>query len=405
MNTRFLKPTAGVVLVAAAVAVAASHGSWRSASSRTPANGPVAPVAAAATQADPAPAAPVQAEPLRIYDQWRTYTTRDGLPSDKIFAVRVDGDRVWVGTDAGLAYLEDGRWHALGARDGLANDDVISLDVNPTTHDVWIGTFGGLSRWSAGRFETFTQLNSGLANDFVYGVATRGDEVWVATAAGASRYNTRTGEWSIFDDTNTPLHEPWTYGVDINDGMVYIAAWGGGAVEYNLATGHWHDYRDPDGEFEYDLYPDDGLVHDIATAVSYRNRILWVSTYMGLSRYDGARWKGYFDHDSGLISNFINFVRANGSVVWVCTDLGLNQFDGTTWVTYQRDTLAVGGNILIGTGKQPSAKLRSPTTLANNYIWQVDFQGDTVWVATAQGLSRGVPRPRAVATPGGVHTW
>jgi ligand-binding sensor domain-containing protein len=396
MNTRFLKPTAGVVLVAAAVAVAASHGSWSSAS---------APVAAAAAQAGPVPAAPVQAEPLRVYDQWRTYTTHDGLPSDKIFAVRVDGDRVWVGTDSGLAYLQDGRWHTLRQKDGLANDEVISIDVNPTTRDVWVGTFGGLSRWSAGRFETFTQLNSGLANDFVYGVASRGDEVWAATAAGAARFNTRTGEWSIFDDTSAPMHEPWAYQVTINDGMVYLAVWGGGALEYNQATSKWRAYTDPDGEFEYDLYPDDGLVQDIATSVSFEQGILWVSTYMGLSRYDGARWKGYFDHDSGLISNFINFVKANGSVAWVCTDLGLNQFDGTTWVTYQRDTLATGGTVLIGTGKQPAARLRSATALASNYIWQVDFQGDTVWVATAQGLSRGVPRPRAVATPAGVHTW
>ena len=43
---------------------------------------------------------------------------------------------------------------------------------------------GGLSRYSAGRFDTFTQLNSGLPNDVVYGVAVQGDYVWVATAAG-----------------------------------------------------------------------------------------------------------------------------------------------------------------------------------------------------------------------------
>jgi hypothetical protein len=40
---------------------------------------------------------------MPVYDEWRSYTTRDGLPSDKAFAVRVDGERVWVGTDAGLA--------------------------------------------------------------------------------------------------------------------------------------------------------------------------------------------------------------------------------------------------------------------------------------------------------------
>ena len=55
------------------------------------------------------------------------------------------------------------------------------------TGDVWAATMGGLSRFSAGRFDNFTQLNSGLPNDVVYGVGVQGDFVWVATAAGASR--------------------------------------------------------------------------------------------------------------------------------------------------------------------------------------------------------------------------
>jgi hypothetical protein len=51
---------------------------------------------------------------------------------------------------------------------------------------------GGLSRISAGRIDTYTQLNSGLSNDIVYGMGVQGDYVWVATAAGASRLNTHT---------------------------------------------------------------------------------------------------------------------------------------------------------------------------------------------------------------------
>jgi len=394
MNGGFAKPALSMVLLSAAAALLVSRWSGRPAPSEATGDREVRGGASPAV-AEGVPAESARVQPaLRVYQDWRTYTKRDGLPSDKAYAVRVDGARVWVGTDAGLAYLEDGRWHTLGVRDGLAHAGVLAIDVNPTTGDVWIGTFGGLNRWSGGRLETFNQLNSGLANDFVYGVSSKGEEVWVATAAGASRLNIRTGEWSIFDDSNVSLHEPWTYGVHVNDGMVYIAAWGGGVLEYHPATGQWRDYRDPDGEMEFDLFPNDGLIHDITTGVSFENGILWVSTYFGLARYDGARWQGYFDHDSGLISNFINSVRARGPVAWVCTDLGLNAFDGTTWVTYQRDTIMGDGRILIGTGKEPTTRLRSATAIAHNYVIGVDFQGDTVWVATAGGVSRGVPRAR-----------
>ncbi len=331
-----------------------------------------------------------------VYDTWQTFTTRDGLPSDKIYTVKVGDGRVWIGTDKGAAYLEDGDWHLLTVEDGLGHSIVLSIDVNEETGDVWFGTMSGLTRWSAGRVETFDQFNSGLANDVVYGVAANGEHVWAATAAGAAYLNAYTMEWGIFSDENAPMHEPWTYGVDISDGVAYIAAWGGGVLEYDLATGEWRDHRDPDGEMEIDLFPDDGLVHDITTAVSREEEILWVGTYFGLSRYDGARWRGYFDHDSGLSSNFINFVRARGPVAWVCTDDGLNATDGTTWVTYRRTENTGGGEVLISDG-ETEARRRHTSTIAHNYVLGVDFEEDRVWVATAKGLSLGVAYREATA--------
>ena len=37
-----------------------------------------------------------------------------------------------------------------------------------------------------------------------------------------------------------------------------------------------------------------------------------------------------------------------------------------------------------------SVRRRGATAIAHNYVLGVDFQGETVWVATAQGVSRGV---------------
>ena len=195
--------------------------------------------------------------------------------------------------------------------DGLAHRAVLSLALDKQTHDVWIATMGGLSRYSAGRFDTFTQLNSGLPNDVVYGVAVQGDYVWVATAAGGGRLNTRTGQWSLYNERNTPMYEIWTYGVTAAADKVYYAVWGGGVLEYDVKTDHWKDYNDPDGETEIVLYKDQGLIHEITTSVSYVNQILWVATYFGASRYDGRNWHNFLDKDSGLPSNFLNQVKTH----------------------------------------------------------------------------------------------
>ncbi len=72
-----------------------------------------------------------------------------------------------------------------------------------------------------------------MPNDLVYNVICDGKDVWMATGGGAGHYDTFTKEWEIFTEKNAPMHEPWTYGVSAGDGKIFIAAWGGGVIEYN----------------------------------------------------------------------------------------------------------------------------------------------------------------------------
>jgi len=330
----------------------------------------------------------VELPPVPVFGKWRNFTTKDGLPSDKTYCVRIDGNRVLVGTHDGLAVYENGKWRTYTSKDGLAHNGVVSVDVSDLTGDVWIGTLGGLTRWSAGKFETFSQFNSGMPNDLVYMVICDEKDIWCATAGGAGHYDTFTKEWEIFTEKNAPMHEPWTYGVSAGDGKIFIAAWGGGVIEYNTKTKQFRDYVDPDGFMEIDLQPDDGLVHDITTATSWGDGILWVSTYFGMSRYDGKYWKGYFDHDSGLASNFINFLRAEGPVVYVCCDRGLSSTNGETWVTYKKNDNNENGVAIVTTGKEKKEIPLSPS-IANNFIIGVDGEDGVLWVATSNGVSRG----------------
>ncbi len=320
------------------------------------------------------------------YGNWKTFTTKDGLPANKIFCVRADGDRVWIGTSHGLVLYENETFKTYTTEDGLAHNGVLSIDVSELSGEIWIGTLGGLNRFSGGEFVTFNQFNSGLANDVVYTVICDGKDVWCATGGGAGQYDTYKEEWSIYTERNAPMHEPWTYSICEGDNKIFIAAWGGGVIEYQKETGTFRDYVDPDGEMEIDLFPDDGLVHDITTAVSHSNGILWVATYFGMSRYDGTHWKGYFDHDSGLASNFINFIKANGDVAFVCTDEGLSSFNGEEWITYKKNGSG-GKRVYYKDGK--SSTKSDATGIAHEYTIGVDFQGDDIWVATSYGLSRG----------------
>jgi len=356
------------------------------------------------------PASAVNRQPAGTTDslprfRFENFTTANGLPNDHVFSVLVDGPRVWAGTEDGLALYENHSWRIFTTRDGLAHRAVLSLALDKNTGDVWAGTMGGLSRISAGRIQSFTQINSGLSNDVVYGVSVEGEHVWVATAAGANCYNIRTGEWQLFNERNTPMLEIWVYGVSAAADKVYFAVWGSGLLEYDQRTGHWDKYEDPDGETELVLFKDQGLIHEIVSGVSYTNNIVWASTYFGNSRYDGRYWKNFMTKDSGLPSNFTLAVKGvDATHAWFCTDKGLAYYDGSNWAVYRPSLEDGKPEMLVRDAGGRSTTIAVATAPAHNYILGVDTAGSDIWVATAKGLSHGIHQPAPTSAQAGLNT-
>jgi ligand-binding sensor domain-containing protein len=344
------------------------------------------------------------AENPPLITRWENFTTANGMPDDKVFCVAVDGPRIWAGTEDGLVLIEGGKVkRVFKTEDGLVHRVVMSIAVDKKTGDLWIGTFGGLSQFSGGHFTNYTNLTSGLLNDIIYGVAVQENWVWVATTAGISRYDTATGEWRNWSEFNAPFHEPWSYGVAPAPeiGKVYFAVWGGGMIEYDIATDTMKPYTDPDEEMELVLFRNQGLVHIIVSNIAYNPdlKMAWGSTYFGLTGYDGRNWHNYLSKDSGLISDFINAPKARGNEVWACTDKGLSflDFKTNTWVSYRPNKETGKGEAIITWPDGKKVTLDTPTTLAHNYTLNMDFQGKDVWVATAKGLSHGIREPQMEA--------
>jgi ligand-binding sensor domain-containing protein len=338
------------------------------------------------------PTAPKKNLPY-VYTRWKQFTVKDGLPNDHIFAVKADGARVWVGTEDGLACIDKatGKIQKWTEKEGLPWRAVTGIDVNKKTGEVWLALFGGgLARFSGGRFDHWHQLNSGLVNDVVYAVAVENDNVWAATTAGASRYNTITGEWTIFTEKNAPMEEIWNYGVNYNDGKVYLAVWGSGVLEYEIATQRWKEYLDPDGEMEIDLYRDDGIVHVITTGVSYVDKVLWISTYFGTCRYDGRHWRGFFSKEGGLPNEFTNNVKArSANEAWFCTDKGVGviaDFPTNTWVQYTAGPNPPAGKAVVKQGTETLETVKLGVGVPHTFIICADMDGKDAWVGTSKGL-------------------
>jgi diguanylate cyclase (GGDEF)-like protein len=116
------------------------------------------------------------------------FTTRHGLPTDRIWALEPDGaGGLWVATHGGGVVLwRNGRVE--GRIAGLPNEfaRAISRDADGT---LWIGTDGGgLAAWRGGRIIRTLTTRDGLPNDFVRTLLRdRDGSLWIGTDGGLAR--------------------------------------------------------------------------------------------------------------------------------------------------------------------------------------------------------------------------
>jgi|GEM_PF-627598 len=83
------------------------------------------------------------------------------------------------------------------------------------------------------------------------------------------------------------------------------------------------------------------------------NRKWMASQNNGIIRYSGTTWTNYTTTNSGLPNNTINDIAVDGlNNLWVATSAGLTKFNGTTWTTYTAFT-----------------NINSLATDSNNGVW------------------------------------
>ncbi len=121
---------------------------------------------------------------------WKSYTTANGLPGNRVGSLFVSGDgSLWCGTANGVARLRDTTWTRWSVADGLANDNVVAI-LEDHTGTMWFGTSAGLSRFDGTTWFTYTTA-TGLGSNSVRSIAETPDGVlWIGTnGGGVSRFD------------------------------------------------------------------------------------------------------------------------------------------------------------------------------------------------------------------------
>jgi hypothetical protein len=132
---------------------------------------------------------------------WVSYGVADGLADDNVWSIDGDGASVWCATSRGLSRLRGGRWDRFGVAEGLPGEDVRAVLVAKDA-TVWAGTFGrGIARLAPGarRWEP-APLPPDLARigAFVQAIwQSPGGDLWFATN-GLGALRLRDGRFEQF---------------------------------------------------------------------------------------------------------------------------------------------------------------------------------------------------------------
>ena len=268
-----------------------------------------------------------------------------------------DRDRnLWIGTwGGGLTRYRAGTFVTYTTADGLANDLIRNV-AEDREGSIWIGTFGGgVSRLRNGEFTTFS-TEDGLSSNEVRTLFADGEgDLWIGTRDGGLQVY-RDGRFQTYGVADGLPSDYVTSLFEDREGTLWIGTIGGGLVAFK------------DGKFT-SYGKEDGLASDqVSSVYEDRDGNLWVGTRGGgLSRRTNGRFTS-FTTEHGLSNDLIRAILEDREGnLWVGTyGGGLNQFSNGAVVTYTTDE-----------------------GLAGDLVWPIieDREG-AVWLGTWTGLSR-----------------
>ncbi len=123
-----------------------------------------------------------------IVQQFTTtqYTTVDGLPNNAIRVLFVDSRNIlWIGTENGIAKMENGEFKSFFESDGLAFNNCWAITEDINSH-LWFGSYGGgLSVFDGKKFTAIKQEN-GLVDQRIRHLYPYKDKVLIGTENGIS---------------------------------------------------------------------------------------------------------------------------------------------------------------------------------------------------------------------------
>jgi ligand-binding sensor domain-containing protein len=309
------------------------------------------------------------------------FTQKDGLSSEMVYAIAVQGEQVWFGTYGGGATLYDqgsNTWRVYTTKgepmeqvddgDSIKWQNLPSYNhvsfILPDQGRIWFGTYfygfggGGISYYAPQPSPHWRKFNTnnGRAKKVV-SMALDGEYLWVGSEKGLNLFDKKTEGWKDFYSVENGLSGNFVNTLLVDADFLWIGT-NNGISRFQKDKKIWRTFS-----------PKEGLTEiEIKSLVKAGNR-LWAGSVGGaLFEYDPASdsWKKIESNDP-LKNGAIHSIAVSQERMIVCRDNGVSlyHFSKGQW-----EALTVSEGLL------------------SNTVFCAAEDKDSIWFGTDKGVSR-----------------
>ena len=316
---------------------------------------------------------------------WTVYRVSDGLPSNQIQALEVDGNTLWIGTPKGVAHADvsinaEG-WQLIAEGADEINTwfdepiNVRALAVDDA--ELWIGTLNhGVIRYDLlTRFLQSYDTSGGFPHNQVNDIKIIKDEVWIATFSGVVQFNRSTDEWAVFDKRNDGLPADDITALAVTPNAVWIGTSKHGIAMYNRGINYWRN-----------IGPSDGL--NLSKDSSITSFDVWRDR--AFATWYNQRDNGYVEIDpQGLNSRVQDAVLGGDLVQNIYISVGEFSGEGGQQAENSPSLWLATNDVLYLHNADNWEPFRYPAIQLGDPIVNCIALGDgAVWVGTSNGLAK-----------------
>lgn len=253
----------------------------------------------------------VSSIPLMAFARWKTYTNTNhvtdiAITQTQIYSASWGGVSVYDKLTDAFDSQDDIEYsHTLTSVDGLTSNDVRTLAYEPSSRDLWVGTYNDGITILKSTGNKVLNVGSGLPSNKVRRIIVKGSYIYVATDAGISQFYYLPGiSFPLllhqYNEQNTQngLNSNDVHDIAINtNGWLYCGTSSGisyvhtDSLDIDAAWHNWTNYNSP-------------LSSDPILSISVNNDVLAANTFMTVHKLNmsdaSPTWQSWSTEDDAL---------------------------------------------------------------------------------------------------------